>query len=229
MRVLIHHRFFNNGNYKEKHKLENIFLNLKKQVNLYIDNYSDFDTFQAALQTRSYSIIICDKNYLKVNTKYIDFFSTIIIIEENLTKLEKKDLYYKKVNNIIETDNISKEEIEDIFFNIKTIQLSTIKQLYNLKIDLNKKTVEINKEEEKNIRGKMFDIFIFLLFNLEITFSKEEIINAVFEDPITVNENSIDTYLSTLKKIVNAKTNKFKMNVINKEGYNICLNNIKKN
>lgn len=231
MRILVYHEALFNKKHKNYSLLKGIIDKLKTNKRMHIDEIQDFDTFETSIITRNYSLIITSNSFLKVNLKnYITniFYTSVVIFEENLNISIKEKLYNKKVNYIFELDKYSENEIIMKFFSIKVLDQEKYFQFYNFNIDLDNKKIYIDKNLNTEIKGKMFDIFVFLILNQGITFSKEEIINAIYEEPLFVNENSIDTYLSTLKKIINSLTDKFKMNVVNKEGYNIILNTLKK-
>lgn len=226
MRILIYHEALFNENHKNHKLLKKIIIKLKENKRIHIEDIENFEEFETAFLTRSYSLIISSKKYLKVSLKnHITnvFFTSIIILDENISPNIKEQLYNKKTNYIFELDKENENELLTKIFSIKILDQEKYIQFFNFLIDLKEKKVYINKIPNTEIRGKMFDIFVFLIYHQGITFSKEEIINAVYEEPEEVNENSVDTYLSTLKKNINSITDKFKMNVINKEGYNISL------
>lgn len=231
MRILIYHEALYDKNHKYNDILEETLKRIKTLKRVYIEEIENFDEFETAILTRSYSFIITSKIYNKLNiNKYINnlFFTSVMVLDENLKDFEKKNLYEeKKINYLIELNKYSKEEVLHKIFGIKLLSQAKIFQFFEFAINVEEKKIYINKELNKDIRGKMFDIFLFLVLNNGVTYSKEEIINAVFEEPEKINESSVDTYLSTLKTHVNNLTDRFKMNVINKEGYNISLNTIR--
>jgi len=225
LRLLVYQKYLNNNLFIEKqNKILQLLKKIENYENIHVDIVkNDIKEVEYFLLIRKYTIFITDKSFLKLSKKSLDiysFFTTIIIIDENLTIEEEKELYKSGVHQIID---IKDELFYEKILSIKSFDISNILQFVNFKINMSSKKVYINNIQIREIKGKIYDIFIFLIINNTITFSKNEIINFVFEEPEYANENSVDTYLSTLKKIINEYSDRIKMNVINKEGYNISI------
>lgn len=223
MRILIYQK---NKSKDYLIKINNLIEKIQNYKNIHVDFLSnEIKEMEYYLLVRRYSLLLIDyQSFLELDRNSLEnygFFTTILIIEDrNLSITESKELYESNVNGIL---NINNQLFFQEIFADKQFQLSNIIQFVNFKIDMNDKKVYIDNVLLKDIKGKMYEIFVFLIKNNGLTFTKEEIMNFIFDEPEYANENSIDTYLSVLKTIINKNSDRIKMNVVNKEGYNISI------
>jgi len=84
--------------------------------------------------------------------------------------------------------------------------LSNMRNLHGEKIDVGKLMIDIaNKKIEYDdkivsLNGKTFDILAFLALRKQRVFSKDEIINALWEEPEYVSDNTVEVAINQIRK-----------------------------
>jgi DNA-binding response OmpR family regulator len=84
--------------------------------------------------------------------------------------------------------------------------LSNMRNLHGEKIDVGKLLIDIaNKKIEYDdkivsLNGKTFDILAFLALRKQRVFSKDEIINALWEEPEYVSDNTVEVAINQIRK-----------------------------
>ncbi len=84
--------------------------------------------------------------------------------------------------------------------------LANMRQLFGTKVDVGKLVIDIaNKRieyDEKivSLNGKTFDILAYLALRKQRVFSKDEIINALWEEPEYVSDNTVEVAINQIRK-----------------------------
>ena len=84
--------------------------------------------------------------------------------------------------------------------------LANMRQLFGTKVDIGKLVIDItNKKieyDEKivSLNGKTFDILAYLALRKQRVFSKDEIINALWEEPEYVSDNTVEVAINQIRK-----------------------------
>ena len=84
--------------------------------------------------------------------------------------------------------------------------LANMRQLFGTKVDVGKLVIDIaNKKieyDEKivSLNGKTFDILAYLALRKQRVFSKDEIINALWEEPEYVSDNTVEVAIDQIRK-----------------------------
>ncbi len=84
--------------------------------------------------------------------------------------------------------------------------LANMRQLFGTKVDVGKLVIDIaNKKieyDEKivSLNGKTFDILAYLALRKQRVFSKDEIINALWEEPEYVSDNTVEVAINQIRK-----------------------------
>ncbi len=84
--------------------------------------------------------------------------------------------------------------------------LANMRHLFGTKIDVGKLVIDIaNKKieyDEKivSLNGKTFDILAYLALRKQRVFSKDEIINALWEEPEYVSDNTVEVAINQIRK-----------------------------
>ena len=179
------------------------------------------------VELAKYFICIVDSaNDLYDATNFTDFrhYELIIIFDENQRySLEKYSNEVKKKKRetkiIILTDKPENQialfnlGADDVIVNhihsaelIAARVLSNMRKLFGTKIDIGKLTIDIaNKKIEYDdkivsLNGKTFDILAYLALREERVFSKDEIINALWEEPEYVSDNTVEVAINQIRK-----------------------------
>ena len=159
-------------------------------------------------------------------TNFTDFrhYELIIIVDEGEKyTLEKYSNEVKKKKRetkiIVLTANEQNQialfnlGVDDVLVNyidsaelIAVRVLSNMRKLFGTQIDVGKLVIDIaNKKIEYDdkivsLNGKTFDILAYLALREDRVFSKDEIINALWEEPEYVSDNTVEVAINQIRK-----------------------------
>ncbi|HIC77633.1 MAG TPA: response regulator transcription factor [Sulfurovum sp.] len=189
--------------------------------------FSDEFVKQLEVELEKYFICIVDNaKDLYDATNFTDFrhYELIIIVDENqkysFEKYSKEIKKKKRETKIIVITSIPKnqtllfdlgadEVIIDFIDSAELIAarvLSNMRNLFGTHIDIGKLVIDIsNKKIEYDdkivsLNGKTFDILAYLALREERVFSKDEIINALWEEPEYVSDNTVEVAINQIRK-----------------------------
>ncbi len=189
--------------------------------------FSDEFVKQLEVELEKYFICIVDNaKDLYDATNFTDFrhYELIIIVDENqrysLEKYSNEVKKKKRETKIIIVTNNPKNQIalfdlgaDDVLTNhIDSVELiaarvlSNMRKLFGTHIDVGKLVIDItNKKIEYDdkivsLNGKTFDILAYLALREERVFSKDEIINALWEEPEYVSDNTVEVAINQIRK-----------------------------
>ena len=189
--------------------------------------FSDEFVKQLEVELEKYFICIVDNaKDLYDATNFTDFrhYELIIIVDENqkysFEKYSKEIKKKKRETKIIVITSIPKNQIllfdlgadEVITDHIDSAELiaarvlSNMRNLFGTHIDIGKLVIDItNKKIEYDdkivsLNGKTFDILAYLALREERVFSKDEIINALWEEPEYVSDNTVEVAINQIRK-----------------------------
>jgi len=159
-------------------------------------------------------------------TNFTDFrhYELIIIVDEGIMfSLERymRDVKKKKIETkiILLSESLKKQVsfyelgADDVIDNhhgeadlIAARVLANMRALFGTTIDIGKLTIDIvNKKIEYDdktvsLNGKTFDILAYLAVRKKRVFSKDEIINALWEEPEYVSDNTVEVAINQIRK-----------------------------
>jgi len=159
-------------------------------------------------------------------TNFTDFrhYELIIIVDEGekytLEKYSNEVKKKKRETKIIVLTANEKNQIalfnlgvDDVLVNfidsaelIAVRVLSNMRKLFGTQIDVGKLVIDIaNKKIEYDdkivsLNGKTFDILAYLALREDRVFSKDEIINALWEEPEYVSDNTVEVAINQIRK-----------------------------
>lgn len=159
-------------------------------------------------------------------TNFTDFrhYELIIIVDEGERyTLEKYSNEVKKKKRetkvIVLTENYKNQVslfdlgVDDVIVEftdsaelIAARVLSNMRKLFGTQIDVGKLVIDItNKKIEYDdkivsLNGKTFDILAYLALREDRVFSKDEIINALWEEPEYVSDNTVEVAINQIRK-----------------------------
>jgi DNA-binding response OmpR family regulator len=159
-------------------------------------------------------------------TNFTDFrhYELIIIVDEGerytLEKYSNEVKKKKRETKIIVLAHDEKTQIslfglgvDDVIVNyidsaelIAVRVLSNMRKLFGTQIDVGKLVIDIaNKKIEYDdkivsLNGKTFDILAYLALREDRVFSKDEIINALWEEPEYVSDNTVEVAINQIRK-----------------------------
>jgi DNA-binding response OmpR family regulator len=159
-------------------------------------------------------------------TNFTDFrhYELVIIVDEGVKfSLERYVNEVKKKKSetkiIILTDNPKQQAdffalgVDDVVYNhcnepdlIAVRVLSNMRHLFGTQVNIDKLVIDIaNKKIEYDqkivsLNGKTFDILAYLALRKQRVFSKDEIINALWEEPEYVSDNTVEVAINQIRK-----------------------------
>jgi len=159
-------------------------------------------------------------------TNFTDFrhYELVMVVDEGVRfSLERyvNEVKRKKSETkiIILTDSIDQQAghfslgVDDVIYNhcneadlVAARVLANMRQLFGTKVDVGKLVIDIaNKKieyDEKivSLNGKTFDILAYLALRKQRVFSKDEIINALWEEPEYVSDNTVEVAINQIRK-----------------------------
>lgn len=159
-------------------------------------------------------------------TNFTDFrhYELVIIVDEGVRfSLERYVNEVKKKKSetkiIILTSNYRQQAgffalgVDDVVYQhceypdlVAARVLANMRHLFGTKVDVGKLVIDIaNKKieyDEKivSLNGKTFDILAYLALRKQRVFSKDEIINALWEEPEYVSDNTVEVAINQIRK-----------------------------
>ncbi len=159
-------------------------------------------------------------------TNFTDFrhYELVIIVDEGVKfSLERyvNEVKRKKSETkiIILTDNAKQQSdffalgVDDVIYHhcdqadlIAVRVLSNMRHLFGTQVNIDKLVIDIaNKKIEYDqkivsLNGKTFDILAYLALRKQRVFSKDEIINALWEEPEYVSDNTVEVAINQIRK-----------------------------
>ncbi len=179
------------------------------------------------IELEKYFICIVDNaRDLYDATNFTDFrhYELIIIVDEGERyTLEKYSNEVKKKKRETKIIILTKDEknqiplfalgVDDVLVNhIDSVELiaarvlSNMRKLFGTQIDIGKLVIDIvHKKIEYDdkivsLNGKTFDILAYLALREDRVFSKDEIINALWEEPEYVSDNTVEVAINQIRK-----------------------------
>ncbi|SFV61547.1 Two-component regulator [hydrothermal vent metagenome] len=180
-----------------------------------------------AVELEKYFICIVDNaKDLYDATNFTDFrhYELVIIVDEGIKfSLERYMNEVKKKKSetkiIMLTDNKENQKIhfilgaDDVIHHhwkepdlVAARVLANMRQLFGTKVDVGKLVIDITNKrieyDEKivSLNGKTFDILAYLALRKQRVFSKDEIINALWEEPEYVSDNTVEVAINQIRK-----------------------------
>ena len=159
-------------------------------------------------------------------TNFTDFrhYELVMVVDEGVRfSLERyvNEVKRKKSETkiIILTDGVERQAghfslgVDDVIYDhcdepdlVAARVLANMRQLFGTKVDVGKLVIDIaNKKieyDEKivSLNGKTFDILAYLALRKQRVFSKDEIINALWEEPEYVSDNTVEVAINQIRK-----------------------------
>ncbi len=180
-----------------------------------------------AVELEKYFICIVDNaKDLYDATNFTDFrhYELVIIVDEgvkfsleryvNEVKKKKSETKIIMLTDFKENQNIHfLLGVDDVIYQhcdqpdlVAARVLANMRQLFGTKVDIGKLVIDItNKKieyDEKivSLNGKTFDILAYLALRKQRVFSKDEIINALWEEPEYVSDNTVEVAINQIRK-----------------------------
>ena len=182
---------------------------------------------EVAKEISKYFICIVDNAedlYDATNFTYFRHYELIIIVDEKMKYAMERfvnEIKQKKAETkvIVLTDDYKAQKtffelgVDDVIYHhtdqadlIAARVLANMRNLYGTKIEIGKLTIDIPAKKIKydnktiSLNGKTFDILVYLALRNERVFSKDEIINALWEEPEYVSDNTVEVAINQIRK-----------------------------
>lgn len=181
--------------------------------------------------------------YDATNFTYFRHYELILVVDENMKyAMERfvKEIKQKKPDTkvIVITEEPQKQEeffnlkVDDVLFKhtdqsdlLAARILANMRNLYGTKIAIDKMTIDIvNKKivhdnKAVSLNGKTFDILVYLALRNQRVFSKDEIINALWEEPEYVSDNTVEVAINQIRKRLKSILGYQLIHTVRRRGY----------
>lgn len=181
--------------------------------------------------------------YDATNFTYFRHYELILVVDENMKyAMERfvKEIKQKKPDTkvIVITKEPQKQEeffnlkVDDVLFKhtdqsdlLAARILANMRNLYGTKIAIDKMTIDIvNKKivhdnKAVSLNGKTFDILVYLALRNQRVFSKDEIINALWEEPEYVSDNTVEVAINQIRKRLKSILGYQLIHTVRRRGY----------
>jgi len=181
---------------------------LEKELEKYficiIDNAKDLYDATNFTDFRHYELVMIVDEGVKFSLeRYVNEVkkkkseTKIIILSENIRS--QKNFYDLGVDDVI-SNHIEHADL------IAARVLSNMRHLFGTHVNIEKLVIDIaNKKIEYDdkivsLNGKTFDILAYLALRKQRVFSKDEIINALWEEPEYVSDNTVEVAINQIRK-----------------------------
>ncbi len=162
--------------------------------------------------------------YDATNFTYFRHYELLIIVDEKMKYAMERfvnEIKQKKAETkiIILTDEPKNQKeffklnVDDVITNhidqpdlIAARVLANMRSLYGNIIEIDKLVIDIAKKKIEydgkavSLNGKTFDILVYLALRNQRVFSKDEIINALWEEPEYVSDNTVEVAINQIRK-----------------------------
>ncbi len=199
----------------------------------------------------NYFICILDSAediYDATNFTYFRHYELILVVDENMKyAMERfvKEIKQKKPDTkvIVITEDPQKQteffnlKVDDVLFKyadqsdlIAARVLANMRNLYGTKIEIGKMTIDIAKKKIEyddkivSLNGKTFDILVYLALRNQRVFSKDEIINALWEEPEYVSDNTVEVAINQIRKRLKSILGFQVIHTVRRRGYKFSSN-----
>jgi len=182
---------------------------------------------QLEKEISNYFICILDRAedlYDATNFTYFRHYELIIIVDEKMKYAIERfinEIKRRKPETkvIVITDD---DKLQKVFFNLSVDDiivryrnesdliaarvLANMRNLYGTKIKIDKLIIDIASKKIEyddkvvSLNGKTFDILVYLALRNQRVFSKDEIINALWEEPEYVSDNTVEVAINQIRK-----------------------------
>ena len=186
--------------------------------------------------------------YDATNFTYFRHYELIIVVDEKMKyAMERfvKEIKLKKPETkiLVLTDS---EKNHKEFFELKVDDiivrhndqpdllaarvLANMRNLYGTKIEIDKLTIDITNKKIKyddkivTLNGKTFDILVYLALRNQRVFSKDEIINALWEEPEYVSDNTVEVAINQIRKRLKSILGFQVIHTVRRRGYKFSSN-----
>ena len=181
---------------------------LEKELEAYficiVDNAKDIYDATNFTDFRHYELVIIVDEGVKFSLeRYINEVkrkkseTKIIILTDNVKA--QKEFFALGVDDVV-TDHYDHADL------IAVRVLANMRHLFGTQVNIDKLVIDIaNKRiayDEKivSLNGKTFDILAYLALRKQRVFSKDEIINALWEEPEYVSDNTVEVAINQIRK-----------------------------
>jgi len=186
--------------------------------------------------------------YDATNFTYFRHYELIIIVDEKMKYAMERfvnEIKRKKPETkvlVISDEENSQKEFYDLGVDDVIIRhrnetdllaarvLANMRNLYGTKIEIDKLTIDIASKKIEyddkivSLNGKTFDILVYLALRNQRVFSKDEIINALWEEPEYVSDNTVEVAINQIRKRLKSILGFQVIHTVRRRGYKFSSN-----
>lgn len=201
--------------------------NLSKQGRYIFDESYDMYDSSNFLIFRSYDLILLNyKSDFEKTSKFIRNMGSVyktptIVISSDSSKSIEIDFLEDGANDFIKNPIDEELLIARIDSKLRNHVNNKIYCGKELVIEINQESVYFG-DKKLDIRGKPFDILVYLIKYKNKVISKDRLLNAIWEEPEYITPNVIETSINAIRQKLDKTINKKCIETVRRRGYKFC-------
>ena len=201
---------------------------LATNIRVIVDDAYDIDDSSNFLRFRNYDLILIDYDLEYIKTKkFITRITNelkIPLIVLSIVDDKETEIAFLKAG----ADDFIKEpfDIDIISARVEAKLRRTIDnriQIGKLIIDIGEEKTSY-KDKEIEIKGKPFDILVYLAEHKNQVISKDRLLNAIWEEPEFITPNVVETSINAIRQKLDKSLGIKCIETIRRRGYKFCYN-----
>ncbi len=205
---------------------EELAKSISKNLRVIVDDSYDIDDSSNFLRFRNYDLILLDYDleYNKTKKFIIKISKQLKVPLIVLSIIDDKDteISFLKAG----ADDFIKEPFDHdlIAARIDTKLRRTIDnriKIGNLTIDISEEKTSY-RDKEIDIKGKPFDILVYLAEHKNQVISKDRLLNAIWEEPEFITPNVVETSINAIRQKLDKNLGIKCIETIRRRGYKFC-------
>jgi len=199
---------------------------LATNIRVIVDDAYDLDDSSNFLRFRNYDLILIDYDLEYIKTKkFINRITNelkIPLIVLSIVDDKETEIAFLKAG----ADDFIKEpfDIDIISARVEAKLRRTIDnriQIGKLIIDIGEEKTSY-KDKEIEIKGKPFDILVYLAEHKNQVISKDRLLNAIWEEPEFITPNVVETSINAIRQKLDKNLGIKCIETIRRRGYKFC-------
>jgi len=205
---------------------EELTKHIASDIRVIIDDSYDIDDSSNFLRFRNYDLILIDYDLEYNKTK--KFISKITkelkvpLIVLSIVKEKDTEIAFLKAG----ADDFINEPFDDDIISARIE--AKLRRTIDNRINIGKLVIDISQEKttfldnEIDIKGKPFDILVYLAEHRNQVISKDRLLNAIWEEPEFITPNVVETSINAIRQKLDKSIGVKCIETIRRRGYKFC-------
>ena len=205
-----------------------LFRKLKRKVRYIFDEAYDIDDSSNFLIFREYDLILVYldeeiSDTLKFVKRTVEKYNVPIIVLSTIKDTTTEIMFLR--NGAV--DYITDFDIDIIAARIDSKLRRTVDdkiEIGDMQIDIKREVLIYKGKEITDIRGRPFDILVYLIKHKNQVVSKDKLLNAIWEEPEYITPNVIETSINSIRQKLDKSIGAKCIETVRRRGYKFKLN-----